>query len=60
MLAPRALATGDPETARAILEAAGLDVEYVAIAPFDPPTLAAAVRVGTTRLIDNHPQEDAP
>jgi len=54
---PRALATGDPETARAILEAAGLDVEYVTVAPFDPPTLAAAVRVGTTRLIDNTPLE---
>src|SRR6187402_3019621 len=52
---PRALATGDPETARAILESAGIDVEYVAVAPFDPPTLAAAVRVGTTRLIDNVP-----
>jgi pantoate--beta-alanine ligase len=55
---PRALATGDPDTARAILEAAGLEVEYVAIAPFDPPTLAAAVRVGTTRLIDNLPLEE--
>jgi pantoate--beta-alanine ligase len=55
---PRALATGDPETARAILEAAGLEVEYVALAPFDPPTLAAAVRVGTTRLIDNLPLEE--
>ncbi len=52
---PRALATGDPETARAILEAAGLDVDYVAVAPFHPPTLAAAVRVGSTRLIDNVP-----
>jgi pantoate--beta-alanine ligase len=52
---PRALATGDPETARAILEAARLDVDYVAVAPFDPPTLAAAVRVGSTRLIDNVP-----
>ena len=38
-----------------ILETAGLDVEYVAVAPFDPPTLAAAVRVGPTRLIDNVP-----
>ena len=55
---PRALATRDPETARAILEAAGLDVDYVEIAPFDPPTLAAAVRVGTTRLIDNVPLEE--
>jgi pantoate--beta-alanine ligase len=54
---PRALATGDPETARAILEAAGLDVEYIAVAPFDPPTLAAAIRVGSTRLIDNVPLE---
>ncbi len=54
---PRALATGDPETARAILEAAGLEVDYVAVAPFDPPTLAAAIRVGSTRLIDNVPLE---
>ncbi len=52
---PRALATRDPEAARAILGAAGLEVEYVALAPFDPPTLAAAVRVGSTRLIDNVP-----
>ena len=50
---PRALATRDPEAARAVLESAGLDVDYVAIAPFDPPALAAAVRVGSTRLIDN-------
>jgi pantoate--beta-alanine ligase len=55
---PRALATRDPETARAILEAAGLDVDYVEVAPFAPPTLAAAVRVGTTRLIDNVPLEE--
>jgi len=57
---PRALATHDPETARAILEAAGLHVEYVEVAPFDPPTLAAAVRVGSTRLIDNVPLEEEP
>ncbi len=55
---PRALATRDAETARAILEAAGLEVEYVAVAPFHPPTLAAAVRVGSTRLIDNLPREE--
>ena len=55
---PRALATRDAEAARAILEAAGLDVEYVAVAPFDPPALAAAVRVGSTRLIDNVPLND--
>ena len=50
---PRALATRDPETARRLLDAAGLDVDYVAVAPFHPPVLAAAVRVGSTRLIDN-------
>ena len=55
---PRALATRDPETARTILEDAGLDVDYVLVAPFDPPVLAAAVRVGATRLIDNVPLEE--
>jgi pantoate--beta-alanine ligase len=55
---PRALATRDPDTARGILEAAGIDVDYVAVAPFDPPTLAAAVRVGSTRLIDNVPLDE--
>ena len=48
---PRALATRDPERARALL--AGLDVEYVELADFDPPILAAAIRVGSTHLIDN-------
>ena len=28
-------------------------VDYVEVAPFDPPVLAAAVRVGAVRLIDN-------
>ncbi len=55
---PRALRTRDPERARAQLAAAGVDVDYVAIAPFDPPVLAAAVRVGSTRLIDNVPLEE--
>jgi pantoate--beta-alanine ligase len=55
---PRALATRDPKSARALLDGAGLDVDYVEIAPFDPPVLAAAVRVGTTRLIDNVPLEE--
>jgi pantoate--beta-alanine ligase len=55
---PRALATRDPETARTILEDAGLEVDYVAVAPFNPPVLAAAVRVGDTRLIDNIPLEE--
>ena len=48
---PRALATRDLAAARAAL--AGLDVDYVEIADFDPPVLAAAIRVGSTRLIDN-------
>jgi len=60
---PRALAAGraadrggsDPvAAARAVLDAeGGLTVDYVAVADFDGPTLAAAVRVGATRLIDN-------
>ena len=51
---PRALATKDAERARALLaESNGLEVDYVEIADFDPPVLAAAVRVGSTRLIDN-------
>jgi pantoate--beta-alanine ligase len=48
---PRALATRDVAAARAAL--AGLDVDYVEVAEFDPRVLAAAVRVGSTRLIDN-------
>jgi pantoate--beta-alanine ligase len=53
ILLPSALATRDPAAARAALD--GLEVDYVEVAPFDPPVLAAAVRVGTTRLIDNVP-----
>ena len=52
---PRALATKDAARARELL--AGLDVDYVQVAPFDPPVLAAAVRVGDVRLIDNVPLE---
>jgi pantoate--beta-alanine ligase len=48
---PRALATRDPDAARAAL--AGVEVDYVEVADFDPPVLAAAIRVGSTRLIDN-------
>jgi pantoate--beta-alanine ligase len=56
---PRALATRDVEAARRLLD--GLDVDYVEIAPFDPPVLVGAVRVGSTRLIDNVPLEgDSP
>jgi pantoate--beta-alanine ligase len=48
---PRALATKDPAAARARLN--GLDIDYVEVADFEPRVLAAAVRVGKTRLIDN-------
>ncbi len=46
---------GDPVgAARAILDVErGLQVEYVAVADLDGPTLVAAMRVGATRLIDN-------
>jgi pantoate--beta-alanine ligase len=52
---PQALATRDETRARAVLEAAGVDPEYVAVADLDGPTLAIAARVGATRLIDNIP-----
>jgi pantoate--beta-alanine ligase len=48
---PRALATQDPQAARAQLN--GLDVDYIEVADFEPRVLAAAVRIGKTRLIDN-------
>jgi pantoate--beta-alanine ligase len=57
---PRALDAGlaahrsgaDPvSAATALLE--GVDVDYVAVADLDGPTLVAAVQVGATRLIDN-------
>jgi pantoate--beta-alanine ligase len=54
---PRALATRDPARARALLTGEGLEIDYVEIAPFDPPVLAGAVRVGDIRLIDNVPLE---
>jgi pantoate--beta-alanine ligase len=50
---PRALETRDPDRARAVLAAAGLRPDYVAVADLDGPTLAIAARVGETRLIDN-------
>ena len=56
---PRALATRDPERARALLD--GLDVDYVEVADFEGQrVLAAAVRVGSTRLIDNVVLEGDP
>jgi pantoate--beta-alanine ligase len=48
---PHALATHDAARARELLD--GLEVEYVEVADFEPTVLAAAVRVGDTRLIDN-------
>ena len=54
---PRALATRDPERARDLLD--GLEVDYVEVAPFDPPVLAAAIHIGSTRLIDNIVLEEA-
>jgi pantoate--beta-alanine ligase len=48
---PRALATKDPKRARAFMD--GLAVDYLEVADFEPRVLAAAVRVGKTRLIDN-------
>jgi pantoate--beta-alanine ligase len=55
---PRALATRDPEQARALLN--GLEVDYLEVADFEPRVLAAAVRVGNTRLIDNVVLEGEP
>ena len=52
---PRALETRDAGAARAVLETAGLDPDYVEVADFDGPTLLVAARVGSTRLIDNVP-----
>lgn len=48
---PRALATRDPARAIELLD--GLEVDYLEIADFEPKVFAAAVRVGSTRLIDN-------
>ena len=55
---PRALATGDPKQARRLLN--GLDVDYLEVADFEPRVLAAAVRIGKTRLIDNVVLEGDP
>ena len=44
---PKALHANDPR----LLD--GLQVDYFELAEFEPPVLAAAVRIGGTRLIDN-------
>jgi pantoate--beta-alanine ligase len=51
---PRALALGN----RGELD--GLEVDYFEEADFEPRVLAAAVRVGSTRLIDNVVLEGDP
>src|SRR5207248_6271116 len=48
---PRALATRDADAARRMLN--GFEVDYVEVARFDPPVLAAAVQIDGIRLIDN-------
>jgi pantoate--beta-alanine ligase len=49
---PRALRTKDPAKARELLQ--GLEVDYLEVADLDGQrVLAAAVRIGDTRLIDN-------
>jgi pantothenate synthetase len=54
----RALQTRDRDAALALLERTpDIEVDYVEVADFDPPTLVGAVRVGSTRLIDNVPLE---
>jgi pantoate--beta-alanine ligase len=35
--------------------ASGIEIDYVDIGPWQPSTLVAAIRIGTTRLIDNVP-----
>jgi pantoate--beta-alanine ligase len=56
---PRALATKDPDLAREELR--GLAVDYLEVAELDGQrVLAAAVRVGKTRLIDNVILEGEP
>lgn len=55
---PRALATRDVDAARALLVEAGIELDYVAVADLDGPTLAIAARVGETRLIDNVPLQE--
>jgi pantoate--beta-alanine ligase len=57
--AAHASGRGAVEAARSQLD--GLELDYLEIADFDgaAPVLAAAVRVGSTRLIDNVPLEGA-
>ena len=55
---PRALETGDPARARALLADAGVDTDYVDVLDDGRArVLVGAIRVGSTRLIDNVPLE---
>ncbi len=55
---PRALATRDPARALEMMREAGIEPDYVdVLADGDTRVLAAAARVGKTRLIDNVPLE---
>jgi pantoate--beta-alanine ligase len=55
---PAALATRDRDEALDRLNAvAGLEIDYVEVADFEPPSLVAAIHAGSTRLIDNVPLE---
>jgi pantoate--beta-alanine ligase len=57
----RALETRNRDAALALLEGTpDVEVDYIEVADFDPPTLVGAVRVGATRLIDNVPLEGEP
>ena len=59
---PRALHAGaaaDDPVATALAALDGLEVDYVAVADFEPPVLAGAIRIGSTRLIDNIPLKGA-
>jgi pantoate--beta-alanine ligase len=55
---PRALQTQDRERARKMLAEAGVQTDYVDVLEDDEVrVLAGAIRVGSTRLIDNVPLE---
>jgi pantoate--beta-alanine ligase len=55
---PRALAMRDRSAALTRLRSSNdLAIDYVEVADFEPPVLVGAVRVGSTRLIDNVPLE---
>jgi pantoate--beta-alanine ligase len=55
---PRALRTGDPALARALLAEAGVQTDYVDVLEENGSrVLAGAIRIGSTRLIDNVPLE---